>query len=128
MELRPRPFGREFPGYARVAVKKWIKDPGNRMVIPDHIAKLTSHQYQKAMKASEKHRAAVKDNPDRPEQLDSGFFEPEIFTIRRPNKSKAYLQRHPDMVEPTMNDENSPKRMKSSSPVPKSADNDQFKE
>ena len=111
MAIRPRPWGRRYKGYTRVAVRKWIKDPAGRVVIPDHILRMDYEEYKAATKASEAHRAAVKDDPPRPNQLDSGFFEPEIYTVRRSPKRK-YLQRHPDMMEPTMNGQNRSNRSK----------------
>ena len=112
MELRPRPFGRSHKGYVRIGVRRWIKDPEGDLVVPEHIARMERADYLAAMKASEIHRAAVRDNPSRPEQLDSGFFEPEIFTVRRSQNKSTYLQRHPDMMEPTMNNENRLNRSK----------------
>ena len=111
MELRPRPWGRQYKGWARVGVRRWIKDPAERIVIPDRIKKMEYDDYIAARKESEAHRSAVKDNPSRPEQLDSGFFEPEIFTVRSLTKAH-YLQRHPDMMEPTMNGQNRSNRSK----------------
>ena len=101
MELRPRPPGREYRGYTRVAVRRWIKDPAERVVVPEHIANLSSSGYAKAFLESERHRAAVKKAPKIPAPLDSGFYEPEILTVRRSNNKRRYLQRHPDMKEPT---------------------------
>ena len=101
MELRPRPPGREFRGHTRVSVRRWIKDPAERLIVPDHILNMSERSYMVAVRASERHRADIKDNPQRPPQLDSGFFEPEIFTFRRSTNQKKYLVRHPDMMEPT---------------------------
>ena len=123
MALRPRAYGHEYRGYTRVAVRRWIKDPEQRVVVPSHLANMTPKAYAKALRDAEKHRAAVKDNPPRPEQLDSGFFEPEIYTVRRSKNKSGYLQRHPDMMEPTMNGQNRSNRSKNEPEPVVSADN-----
>ena len=116
MALRPRPMRRR--GYTRVSVRKWIKDPEQRVIIPDHVRLMSDYRYGQARKESKDHRNAVKDNPNRPGTLDSGFYEPEIFTTRRPSESsKKYLTRHPDMTEPTPSGgRSSGRRSRSSSP------------
>ena len=99
MELRPRPPGREFRGYTRVSTRRWIKDPHDRVIVPDHIALLSSAGYAHLFKQSEKHRSAVKKNPNISAPLEKDFYEPEIDTVRR-SKKRKYLQRHPDMAQP----------------------------
>ena len=90
----------EFKGYTRVAVRKWIKDPSGRVRVPDHIRILTRSEYKVEKERSKSHSSAAEKNSSRPLWLDSDFYEPEIFTVRRTD-NRPYLKRSIDMVEPT---------------------------
>ena len=100
MELRPRPPGKEYRGLTRVAVRKWIKDPADRMIVPPHIARMSPQEYARGFNLSVEHRAAVKNSTDRPEVLPDSFIEPEIYTIRRSSNRERSLQRQSNMDPP----------------------------
>ena len=108
MHLRPRPRGMEHRGYTRVSARRWIKDPIDEPVVPSRIKWMSFGEYRRAMRESEDHRAAVKDCPQRPGQLEDDFYEPEIFSVRRSDKS-GYLQRQDTMDEPCKDGENQSK-------------------
>lgn len=114
MALRPRPPGREYRGYTRVAVRKWIKDPAERMIVPEHILNMSESEYNRAFKVSVAHHNAAKKEIKRPSQLDSGFFEPEIYTVRSKYPRK-YLERQSSMMEPELGVKRSSKSSSSSS-------------
>ena len=117
MELRPRPPGREYRGYTRVAVRRWIKDPAEEFYVPPEIERLSEIGFYVLRREAEKHRSAIKNKPQRPAHLDKDFPEPEIFTVRRSVNKAKYLQRHPDMMEPYLGD----KRPSSSSSISSSS-------
>ena len=97
MELRPRPFAVKLAkGYIRVSNRRWIKDPGTIREPPD-IARMSSSERSAARAESKAARKAAKKSPQRPEPLDSGFYEPEVATTIRRSNDKPYLERQPQM-------------------------------
>ena len=99
----------EHRGYTRVSARRWIKDPHQRIIVPPHIQWLSIGDYRRAMAESVDHRDAVKDCPQRPDQLVDDFYEPEIYTVRRSDTS-TYLQRQDTMDEPCAYGETQAKR------------------
>ena len=104
MELRPRPlrpWGQKIAkGYVRLSNRRWIRDTGN-ISVPDEFAHYTSQEHKDARAESKSARRAAKASPQRPAPLDSGFYEPEIATLRRRSNDKPYLQRQPAMDSPS---------------------------
>ena len=100
MELRPGPFAQKLAkGYLRMSNRRWIKDPGH-IEVPDHIARMSSAERKTARAESKSRRAEYKKSPVRPAPLDSGFYEPEIYTTSRRSGGKPYLQRQV-IMDPT---------------------------